>query len=303
MSETVLSTQDLTVYYGRQRGILGVGLDVQAGEVFGFLGPNGAGKTTTLRVLLDLLRPARGTARIFDLDCHKDGVEIRKRTGYLPGELSLYDNMTANEFLSLTGHIRGVNGELSYRGQLCERLDLDPTRKMREYSRGNKQKVGVVAAFMNHPEMLILDEPTTGLDPLVQQTVLNLVREARAEGRTVFFSSHVLPEVQAVCDRVGIIRDGQLIATERISDLTQQQFRRVRLSFAAAPAPETLLMPGVELIDQHANSLSFEVRENLNQLIQLATTYNVVDIETLPVTLEEVFLAYYGSAENGGRHV
>jgi ABC-2 type transport system ATP-binding protein len=302
MPDPIISTHNLTVYYGRQRGILGVDLDVEAGEVFGFLGPNGAGKTTTLRVLLDLIRPGRGSASIFGLDCQKDGVEIRRRTGYLPGELSLYDSMTANEFLTLTSRIRGANGDDAYRTQLCERLDLDPGRKMREYSRGNKQKVGVVAAFMNQPDLLILDEPTTGLDPLVQQAVLGLVREARQEGRTVFFSSHVLPEVQAVCDRVGIIREGRLVATERVSDLVQQQFLRLRMRLEE-PAPSgALSMPGVELIGEQGNDLTFEVRENLNQLLLKAAAYTITDLETLPVTLEEVFLAYYGANNRGGSH-
>lgn len=302
MPDPIISTHDLTVYYGKHRGVIGVNLDVQPGEVFGFLGPNGAGKTTTLRVLLDLIRPGRGSAAIFGLDCQKEGVAIRRRVGYLPGELSLYDNMTANEFLTLTSRIRGTNGDRAYRDQLCQELDLDTSRKMREYSRGNKQKVGVVAAFMSRPELLILDEPTTGLDPLVQQSVLGLVREARHEGRTVFFSSHVLPEVQAVCDRVGIIRDGRLVATERVSDLIQQQFLRMRLRLAETPTAGALTLPGVELISQDGSYLTVEVRYNLNELLQKATQYTITDLETLPVTLEEVFLAYYGTENSGGSH-
>jgi ABC-2 type transport system ATP-binding protein len=302
MTDPILSTQNLTVYYGRHRGIEGVDLAVRPGEVFGFLGPNGAGKTTTLRVLMDLIRPVRGAARIFGLDCQKDGVEIRKRIGYLPGELSLYEQMTAARFFGLVNRLRGGSNNRAYREQLCERLDLDPSRRMQEYSRGNKQKVGIVVALMNKPDLLILDEPTTGLDPLVQQAVLAMVREARAEGRTVFFSSHVLPEVQAVCDRVGIIRSGHMIAVERVADLVRQNFRRIRLRFVSPPPPEALEIDGIRLIGQHDGLFDYEIRSGLNDFLQQAVSYGVEDLESLPVTLEEVFLAYYG--ENpGGDHV
>jgi ABC-2 type transport system ATP-binding protein len=302
MTDPILTTQNLTVYYGRHRGIENVDLAVEPGEVFGFLGPNGAGKTTTLRVLMDLIRPVRGAARIFGLDCQKDGVEIRKRIGYLPGELSLYEQMTAARFFDLVNRLRGGSNNRGYREQLCERLDLDPSRRMQEYSRGNKQKVGIVVALMNKPDLLILDEPTTGLDPLVQQAVLAMVREARAEGRTVFFSSHVLPEVQAVCDRVGIIRSGHMIAVERVADLVRQNFRRIRLRFASPPPPEALEIDSIRLIGQHDSLFDYEIRSGLNDFLQQAVSYGVEDLESLPVTLEEVFLAYYG--ENpGGDHV
>lgn len=302
MTDPIITTHDLTVYYGKHRGIVEVNLEVRAGEIFGFLGPNGAGKTTTQRVLLDLIRPTKGSASIFGMDCQKDSVEIRRRIGYLPGELSLYENMTGADYLNLFSQLRGINGDPTYRKELCHRLDLDATRKMGEYSRGNKQKVGVVAAFMNKPELLVLDEPTTGLDPLVQQNVLRLVREAKAEGRTVFFSSHVLPEVQAVCDRVGIIREGKLIATERVQDMMKQQFRRVRVRLANSPAEGNITLPGVALTDSVDNEFTFEIRENLNKFLEMITQYQVIDIETLDLTLEEVFMAYYGSNE-GGSHV
>ncbi len=203
MSNHVIETSALTVYYGKHRGILDVDLTVEKGEVFGFLGPNGAGKTTTQRVLLDVFPPTSGKASVFDLDCQKQGVELRKRIGYLPGELALYANMKASEFFKMYEYLRGENGSKGYWRELADRLNLDTSRKIRQFSRGNKQKVGVVSAFMNRPDLLILDEPTGGLDPLVQQTVLEMVREVKADGRTVFFSSHILSEVQAVCDRVG----------------------------------------------------------------------------------------------------
>ena len=220
MTATAIETQQLTVYYGRHRGIIDVDLTVHKGEVFGFLGPNGAGKTTTQRVLLDVFPPTRGKASIFGLDCQSQGVELRNRIGYLPGELALYTNMKVSEFFRTFEYLRGENGAKGHWRQLAERLDLDTTRKIRELSRGNKQKVGVVAAFMTRPDLLILDEPTGGLDPLIQRTVLDMVREAKADGRTVFFSSHILSEVQAVCDRVGIIRDGRMVAVQGVEDLS-----------------------------------------------------------------------------------
>lgn len=294
MTENVIETKGLTVYYGRQRGILNVDLTVQKGEVYGFLGPNGAGKTTTQRALLDVIRPVSGQAWLFGLDCQKEGVAARQRVGYLPGELSLYENMKAYQFFDTVEAMRGKNGDKSYREAICQRLNLDTGRKIREYSRGNKQKVGVVVAFMNKPDLLILDEPTSGLDPLVQQTVLELVREAKADGRTVFFSSHILSEVQEVCDRVGIIRDGQLVATERVETLIKQQFKRLRLSFGALPPADAFALDGVTETARDEQSVTLEIRENLNGVLRTAVTYHVLDIDTIPVTLEEVFLAYYG---------
>ena len=239
MSTHVIETKDLTVYYGKHLGIRDVDLSVEQGEVYGFLGPNGAGKSTTQRVLLDVIRPSKGTATIFGMDCQTQGHEIRRRVGYLPGELSLYPNMTGEGFLDLIARINDRNVDTQYRRSLYDRLQLDPSRKMRQYSRGNKQKVGIVCAFMSRPDLLILDEPTGGLDPLVQQTVMEMVREARADGRTVFFSSHILPEVEAVCDRVGIIREGALIRTSPVDFLTKQSFKRLRLTLRQAAAADS----------------------------------------------------------------
>lgn len=300
MTEYAIETKDLTVYYGKHRGIVDVDLKVEKGEVFGFLGPNGAGKTTTERVLLDVIRPNKGSARIFGLDCQTEGVEARKNVSYLPGELSLYDNMKASTFFDMVNNMRGNNGDKAYRDQLCERLDLDVSRKIRNYSRGNKQKVGIVVAFMNKPELLILDEPTGGLDPLVQQTVMDLVREVNNEGKTVFFSSHILPEVQAVCDRVGIIRDGQLVATERVEDLTHQHFKRLRLNFGNMPPIGTFVQDGVEEVARDEQGVTLEVYRNLNKVMETAVSFGITDIETKPVSLEEIFLTYYG--KGNGEH-
>ena len=296
----MIETKDLSVYYGRQRGVHNLNLLVQPGEVYGFLGPNGAGKTTTLRVLLDIIRPTAGKATIFGLDCQKKGVQIRRRVGYIPGELSLYKQLRADEYFSMVNAVRGNTGDPAYVSSLCEQLGLDPRHPMRTYSRGNKQKVGLVAAFMGKPDLLILDEPTGGLDPLVQQVVHELVREARADGRTVFFSSHVLSEVQAVCDRVGIIREGQLVVTERVEKLMRGQFHRLCLRFERMPPPGVFDQPGVREVSRTTQDVTLEIKENLNQVLSQAVQYGVLDLEDHPFTLEEIFLAYYGIS--GGNH-
>jgi ABC-2 type transport system ATP-binding protein len=302
MRELVIETQDLTVYYGKHRGIKDVNLTVEKGEAFGFLGPNGAGKTTTQRVLLDVIRPTSGQATIFGLDCRKQGVELRQRVGYLPGELALYKDMKADQFFKMYEYLRGANGSKGYWRELSKRLDLDISRKIGNFSRGNKQKVGIVAAFMSRPDLLILDEPTGGLDPLVQQTVMEMVREVKADGRTVFFSSHILPEVQAVCDRVGIIRDGQLVATERVEDLFAQRLKRLTMQFAKLPPVGTFDLEGVTEMERDEQSIMLEVRENLPQVLTTAAQHDIQDIETHSISLEEIFLAYYGKG-NGGNHV
>ena len=302
MTDYVIETKGLSVYYGRHRGILDVDLRVEKGEVFGFLGPNGAGKTTTQRVLMDIIRPTAGEARMLGMDCQKEGVRARDRVGYLPGELSLYEDMKATQFFKMYYSLQKNNSDPKYWQELADRLDLDTSRKIREYSRGNKQKVGVVMSFMNKPELLILDEPTTGLDPLVQQTVMDFVREANQAGATVFFSSHILPEVQAVCDRVGIIRDGQLVATERVEDMTRQHFKRVRFNFAS-PLPEDVFkQEGVSILDSDDSWITLEIHQHLDKVMETAAGYGIIDIETIPVSLEEIFLAYYGRG-NGGSNV
>ncbi|MBP7962351.1 MAG: ABC transporter ATP-binding protein [Caldilineaceae bacterium] len=301
--QTVIDIRDLTLYYGRHLGIEEVTMTVEQGEVFGFLGPNGAGKTTTQRVLMDVIRADQGKASIFGLDSRADGVEIRKRVGYLPGELSLPDTLTGRQFLEVMGSVRGMKDK-KYRDELTERLDLDPSRHLKQYSRGNKQKVGLVAAMMHKPDLLILDEPTSGLDPLVQQTILELVRETRDEGRTVFFSSHILPEVQAVCDRVGIIRAGKLVAVEWVDALIGQQFRRLRLSLQKAPSPNAFNLDGVREIGREGTAITLEIQRNMQAVMVTAVQIGVIDIEEHPVTLEDIFLAFYGgNSRKGANHV
>ena len=301
MTDYLIETKGLSVYYGRHRGILDVDLRVEKGEVFGFLGPNGSGKTTTQRVLMDVIRPTAGEASMFGKDCQKEGVAARDRVGYLPGELSLYDNMKASQFFKMYFSLQKSNTDPKYWQVLADRLELDTSRKIRELSRGNRQKVGVVAAFMNKPDLLILDEPTNGLDPLMQQTVMELVQEANQAGATVFFSSHMLSEIEVVCDRVGIIRDGQLVTTQRVQDLTTQQFKRVRFQFATPPPADTFTQDGVTETARDEHSVTLEISENLGKVMETAVRFGILDIETIPVSLEEIFLAYYGKG-NGGNH-
>ena len=303
MVSKVIETQDLTVYYGGHRGIIDVNLSVGKGEVFGFLGPNGAGKTTTLRVLLDVIHPTRGRASIFGLDCQRDGVDIRRRVGYLPGEFSLYPTMKGEDYLNYLASLRGKEVDRRYLHELIDRLNLNPGRKNKEYSHGNRQKMGIVVAFMGKPEVLILDEPTLGLDPLAQKSVMDLVRAAMDDGRTVLFSSHNLPEVQSICSRVGIIRDGVMIKTESIESLTKQQLKRIRLTLKREPPLDAFVIDGVTVVSRGGQNLVLEIRKGLGEVMEAAARYGVADIETLPVTLEEIFLAYYDRVEVGGGHV
>lgn len=293
MSDIIIKTSSLTVHYGKKRGISNINLSVHKGEIFGFLGPNGAGKTTTMRVLLDIIRPTSGEASIFGLDCKKKGIEIRRKVGYLPGEFSPYSGMTGQEFLTLFASLKENKGNLSSIQALCERLDLDPSRKMKQYSHGNKQKVGIISAFMGKPELLILDEPTIGLDPIAQRTVLELVRETRNEGRTVLFSSHIMPEVQSVCDRVGIIKDGHLIKTESIKSLIEQQIKRIHLTLTRTPPLDAFDIEGVRETRRDGNTVSLDVLNKLDDVLAIALRYGIEDMETAQVTLEEIFVTLY----------
>ncbi len=302
MNDIVIETRNLTRYYGEQRGIQDLNLAVRRGEVFGFLGPNGAGKTTTLRILLDIIHPSGGQAAIFGLDCQRQGVQIRTRVGYLPGEFRPYLGMRGQAFLDLFASLQAHPVDPRYRDELCQQLDLDPTRKIKHYSHGNRQKLGIVAAFMGRPDLLILDDPTIGLDPLVQKALLDLVRAARQEGRTVFFSSHNLAEVQAVCDRVGMIREGALIQTERVESLTKRQFKRLQLCLQQTPPAGAFDLDGVSEIGRDGNRVSLEVRQGLAQVMEIAAGYGIEDIEIPAVTLDEIFLAFYDRSGEGDRH-
>ena len=246
----VIQTEKLTKYYGKHRGIIDVDLEIQEGELFGFLGPNGAGKTTMIRTLLDHIRPTSGRATVFGIDTTEDPVAIHRRLGYLPGEFALYDKLTGGQTLDYFANLRsGV--DRAYQRQLIERLAVDPSRKFREYSKGNKQKIGLIIALQHRPDLLLLDEPTSGLDPLIQQEFYGLIREAKSEGRTVFLSSHVLSEVEKTADRVAIIRDGQLARVDRTEALRDLAHHQVELVFAGpVPTAEFEALPGRHRCDR-----------------------------------------------------
>jgi ABC-2 type transport system ATP-binding protein len=290
-----IETAGLTKFYGAQRGIEDLDLRVEPGEVFGYLGPNGAGKTTTIRLLLDLIRPTRGRASIVGHDVNAESVEARRLTGYLPGELKPPAQSTAAGFLAYLGRLRGGVERLVIE-ELAERLDLDLRRRIGDLSKGNKQKVGVVAAFMHDPAVLILDEPTTGLDPIRQEDVLDLVRERAAAGRTVFLSSHELDQVEHVAGRVGIVRDGRLVAVESIAELKERAIRKVEVRLAeAADGIERLReVPGVESFARDGDVVRLEVHGSMDALVKELAKVPVQTLTSEPPELDEIFLSYYG---------
>lgn len=296
----VIQTERLTKSYGPHRGIVDVDLAVEQGEAFGFLGPNGAGKTTTIRALLDLIRPTSGKAFVFGIDTTIDPVSIHRRIGYLPGEFALYDRLTGGQTLDYFANLRG-GVDRSYRAALIERFDLDPSRRFREYSKGNKQKVGLVTALQHRPDLLLLDEPTSGLDPLVQQTFLAVLREAMADGATVFMSSHVLSEVERTCDRVAIIRDGRIVRTDRVDALRNLAAHHVEIRFAGpVPVPEFEGIPGVSKVTTEGNVLRLYVSGRIAPVVQAAARYEVDDFVSREPSLEETFLAEYSSQSGEG---
>ena len=290
----VIRTEKLTKSYGSHRGIIDVDLEVQLGEVFGFLGPNGSGKTTTIRILLDLIRPTRGHAFVFDIESSANPAAIHQRIGYLPGEFTLYDRLTGGQTLEYFGNLRG-GVDTAYQAQLIERFDLDPSRRFREYSKGNKQKVGLVAALQNKPELLLLDEPTSGLDPLVQQTFFELMRERVAGGGSVFLSSHILSEVERSCDRVAIIREGVLVRVDRVDALRDLAHHQVEMRFAGEPpVAEFKKLAGVSDVTVEDHLLRLRVLGPITPVVQAAARLSVTDFLSREPSLEETFLAQYG---------
>ena len=288
---------DVSKRYRGGGGVDGVTLDIWPGEVFGFLGPNGAGKTTTIRLLLDLIRPDRGTITVLGLDTRRDSVAARRRIGYLPGELALYDRMTARELLTHFAYLRG-GPPWEEIGRLASQFSLELDRPIRELSKGNRQKVGLVQALMGRPDVLVLDEPTSGLDPLVQHQVHRAIRDVAADGRTVFLSSHVLPEVAQVADRVGLIRDGRVIAVERVQDLRGHAAHIVDARFAAPLADDAFGdLPGVDGRRVAGDTVHLEVTGPLAPVVRELGRFDVVDLSVREPDLEELFLAFYEGAD------
>jgi ABC-2 type transport system ATP-binding protein len=291
----IIQIEKLTKSYGEHRGIVDVDLEVNEGEIFGFLGPNGAGKTTTIRVLLDLIRPTSGSATVFGIGSAADPVAIHRRVGYLPGEWNLYDRLTGAETIRYFANLRG-GVDAAYTSQLVERLDLDPSRRFREYSRGNKQKVGLVVALQHKPELLILDEPTAGLDPLVQQTFNEILFEARSDGRTVFLSSHIISEVERTCDRVAIIREGRIVRLDTVEGVRALAAHEVELRFAnAVPAAAFAALEGVVNVVEEGRTLRMLVTGPISPVVRLATQHELVDLVSREPSLEDVFLSEYAS--------
>jgi beta-exotoxin I transport system ATP-binding protein len=295
----VIRAEQLTKSYGQNRGIVDIDFSVEAGEVFGYLGPNGAGKSTTIRLLLDLIRPTSGRFTIFGLDSRRKSVEIRRRLGYLPGDLRLYERMTGGDLLQYFGHLRGLDG--SQRGeQLAERLDLDLGRQIKELSRGNRQKVGIVQAFMHEPDLLVLDEPTSGLDPLVQETFYELVAEVTERGGTVFLSSHVLSEVQHMADRVGLIREGRLDVVDSVENLRARAFTHVEATFAEPPPTDAFSqVAGVQRVEQDDSVVRFALEGEIDPLLKARALFHVKALDVREADLEDVFLARYRGRRAG----
>ncbi len=297
-----IRTVGLTKSYGRVRALRGVDLEVRRGEIFGFLGPNGAGKTTTIRCMLDLIRPDGGSIEVLGVNPQKDPVAARALMGYLPGELRLDDAMTVVSQLRFLSQLRGKRFDEGYVRGLAERLDLNLKTPTRNLSKGNKQKVGVVQALMHRPAVLVLDEPTFGLDPLVQREVLRLLQEARRAGTTVFFSSHILSEVEEVAERVAIIRLGEVVEVSEIAGLLRRSLRRVHIRLRQpVDAAPLRAAPGVRSLVQEGAAIHIEIEGEMEGLIRALAALPVRDLETERPTLEEIFLAYYEAGpRNGG---
>lgn len=295
-----IETSGLTKYYGDSPGIIDLDLDVKVGEVFGFLGPNGAGKSTTIRTLLNFLFATKGSGTVLGLDIVKDSIEIRRRTGYLPGDLAMYEAMTAREFLIYFANLRKVDATTEM-DRLADRFDLDLDRKIKDYSTGNRQKVGVVNAFMHRPELYILDEPTAGLDPLMQQEFQELIAEVKADGATVFLSSHILPEVDRIADRVGIVRESRLIAVDSLESFKAQAHQSVTIQFTTpVDAASFASLPSVASADTRNNGtvVALTVKGDIDAVVKKAATLDVISISTRADELEEVFLSYYSGSDD-----
>jgi ABC-2 type transport system ATP-binding protein len=292
----MLSARNLVKRFSTVLAVDGVSLEIRPGEVLGLLGPNGAGKTTTIRTLLDLIRPTSGTARVFGIESSADPVAIHRRVGYIPGEFTLYDRLTGSQTLEYFANLRG-GVDPAYQRSLVERFELDPSRRFKEYSKGNKQKVGVIIALQHRPELLILDEPTSGLDPLVQQTFFVTLREAVQAGATVFLSSHILSEVEKGADRVAIIRDGRIVKTDTVEGLRDLAHHQVELRFAGpVPAAEFEGLPGVSDLVADDHVLRMRVAGAITPVVRAAARYELLDFVSREPSLEETFLAQYGQA-------
>jgi ABC-2 type transport system ATP-binding protein len=288
-----IETSGLTKRFGSFTALDDLSIKVERGEVYGFLGPNGAGKTTTIRAVLGLAKPSAGSARVFGLDAWAERERAHRYLSFVPGEFAPWPTLRGGEMLDLLGRVHG-GYDAARRDEMCARFEFDPTKKGREYSKGNRQKIALISAFMVDADLLVLDEPTSGLDPLMEIEFRSCVKEARAKGQTVFLSSHILSEVEAVCDRVAILRKGRLVEVGSLEDLRELNTQEVEIEFADARLPDLTQLPGVQEVLPDGNRVTLRLKGSPNELIQLLAAHDVRDLDIREPSLEELFLTYYG---------
>lgn len=297
MTAPAIETRDLSRIFDGFVALDGLDLRVERGEIFGFLGANGAGKTTTIRLLLDLIRPTRGVAQVLGFDCQRAALEVHRRVGYLPGDLRLYGGLTGEQTIAFFAALRGGEVDEAYVRRLAGRLELDLSKRAGSLSKGTRQKLGLLVALMARPPVLLLDEPTSGLDPIVQHVAWEVLREEAARGTTVFFSSHVMSEVEQVCERVAILRQGRLVAVDTVAGLKARSLRHCEVTFAGeAPPPEELAVAGAREVRRERNVVEFEVAGEFDPLLKALAAHRVVDLRTEAPTLEEIVWQYYEGA-------
>ena len=289
----IIRMRNLTKQYGKKHAIKNIDLDVMKGDIFGYLGPNGAGKTTTIRTMLDFIRPTTGMVSVLGLDSRANSVQIRKRIGYLPGDIVLYEKMTGRQLLK---YIYGLRGGLDWNFvmQLVERFEANIDQSIRTLSRGNKQKIGLIQAFMHVPELIIMDEPTNGLDPLMQQEFYRLVEETNKKGATIFISSHIVPEIERLCSKVGIIRNGELVTVEEVEELKRKALRRITFVFDEPVSEEEFAnLPGVRDVEVEGSAVKCTIKGHIDALVKTAARHKVIKIISDDGNLEEIFLDFY----------
>jgi ABC-2 type transport system ATP-binding protein len=290
--EPVIVIDTLHKSYGKVQAVKGISMRVEQGEIFGFLGPNGAGKTTTIRCMLDVIRPTSGTLRVLGLDTQRDKMELHQRIGYLPGDVRLPGQMTGKQVIDYFSRLQGLKPVLL--NDLVARFDVEMKRPLKGYSKGMRQKIGVVLAFMCDPEVLILDEPTSGLDPLLQRTFNEFLLQEQARGKTIFMSSHIMSDVEKVCQRVAVIRQGEIVTIEEVEKLRQKAGQRVTVEFGdAVSADEVARMPGVSMVTSHNHAYHFNVSGSMDALIKALSRHEVLRLQAEEAPLEEVFLKFY----------
>jgi ABC-2 type transport system ATP-binding protein len=287
-----LEIKSLTKWYGSVCAVEDVSLEIEQGEIFGYLGPNGSGKTTTIRIFLDFIRASAGRAQLFGLDSHVHSSKIKSRIGYVPGEYGIYEEMRGFEYLRFFGALRGYR-KTPLRDRLIEIFNLDISKRTKSYSHGTKQKLAIVQAFMHDPELLILDEPTIGLDPLMQQRFYELLMEMKNRGKTIFLSSHILSEVEKVCDRVGILREGKLVAIHEISEIKKIRLKSIEINFKQEVNESVFRLDGVRKVEKDGNTIQLWVDSNINSILRTISEYPVENISFRDACLEDIFMEYY----------